>query len=352
VIHKNIEFHNVSELEQIQGLPGLALQRFPASVRHRLGHSTHERGRVVSQVSAGCELRFVTDADTIKVWLSALQEGGDVLIYKGDFFHSTHRLMPGIITTIQLETPARFREVTPQMLEGSSFSSNIWRIMISNGYTAVFHGIDSLGHDVRPPHKLEVPKVRWLAYGSSITYGAGTTLHHNSYIQQAARRLNVDVMCNGLGGACLCEPTVADFLATREDWDFVTLELGVNMRNMFTPEEFEKRVRYLVGIILEKNPGKPVILITIYPNYAEYLVRENHMVTLRDREYNDVLRRLVTENPSLDLHLIEGDEILTSPSGLCSDLLHPSDFGHILMGQNLAEKLRDIIYAHQGEISS
>jgi len=188
-----------------------------------------------------------------------------------------------------------------------------------------------------------VPKVRWLAYGSSITHGSGALVYSNAYIQQAARSLKVDVLCNGLGGACLCEKEMADFLASRGDWDFITVEIGVNMRGCFTAKEFEKRAEYLISTLLDKNPEKPVIIITIFPNWTDHSLNEDQSVVERNKKFNEILREIHARLNHKQLYMIEGADVVTDFSGLSCDLLHPSESGHIMMGENLAERLKSIL---------
>ena len=214
---------------------------------------------------------------------------------------------------------------------------------MSRGFSAVYHGIDTFGHGERPPMLREVPKLKWLAYGSSITHGSVAISHNNSYIEQAARRMGVDVLCNGLSGACLCEKIIADYFASRDDWDFITLEIGVNMRGPFTSEEFEVHARYLIKTIVESKPQKPVIVITIFPNRAVYFKNKEDVSHIRNREFNEILTKICNDIKMDNLYLIRGEDILTDFSGLSSDLIHPSDYGHTLMGENLAAKIRNII---------
>ncbi|TCT16356.1 lysophospholipase L1-like esterase [Natranaerovirga pectinivora] len=342
MIYDNLEFHNVMELQKKDGFSGLRLQRFPEEIRYSLGYEDDKRGRIASQTSTGCEVRFVTDSKKIRLYLSALDGDGEVLVYNGNFYYGKYTLKSGVITTIHLEADERFEEVNPEILQGYSFSHKVWRIAMNRGFSAVYHGIDVCGCTIRPPKENEVPKLRWLAYGSSITHGVESISHNNSYVEQAAKRLGVDVLCNGISGACLCEKEVADYMATRNDWDFITLELGVNMRVHFEPEEFEKRARYIIKKVIENNPDKPVIIITIFPNRSLYL-KQPDKIYYRNIEYNKILNEIHREFNANNLHIIQGDSILTNFSGLSSDLLHPSDDGHILMGENLAKKLKEII---------
>ncbi|MGG1516052.1 GDSL-type esterase/lipase family protein [Paenibacillus oryzisoli] len=349
MIWNQMSFHNTAELEAIPGLPGWRLQRFPRAVRDKLGHGAHEKGRFVSQASTGCEIRFVTDAPFIRIALSATVEDGDIVVYNGDFFHSMHRLKTGEICTLQLNKPERFDEVDASALRQGRFSPQVWRIAISRNYypgrafQVAFHHLDTFGHDVRPPMPEELPVLTMLAYGSSITHGSGATVQHLAYIQQTASRLGVDVWNKGVGGSCLIEPAMTDYLMQLEDWDLAVLELGVNMRGMFTPDEFEARARYLISGLLANQPGKPVVLISIFPNSADVRKDANNPLTESNREFIQRLQRIYDDLQHPHLHFVDGHDILTDFSRLTNDLIHPSDEGHIQMGQHLADRLRALV---------
>ena len=274
MIDNQIYFHNVASLEPAKGTLGVILQRFPKLVRDSLGTDEVQRGRYVANYSTGCEMRFVTASDMIRITLSAPMEGGNIIVYNGDFVHSIHYLPQGGVHTLHLEKNERFHQVDWDSIHKGRFSHEVWRVAVSRhhiasaGFTVVFHDLETFGHGHRPPHVNEMPSLQWIAYGSSITHGSGATMHHNAYVQHAARRLGVDVMNKGMGGSCFCEATMSEFLI-QSQWDIATLELGVNMRELFTTEEFRARAFYLVDQM--SRSGKPVFLITIYPNSAVYL---------------------------------------------------------------------------------
>ncbi|MNI07145.1 GDSL-like Lipase/Acylhydrolase [compost metagenome] len=341
MIYNQLEFHNVVELEESKQSPGLRLHRYPREVRDRLS----TRGSYISTQSSGCEIRFVTDAEAVRLTISSLEEDGDLIVFKGDYFHSNHRLQAGVKHTLLLEEPERFKQesLDRKLAEdlSLSFSPHVWRIMTCR-YTAVFHELDTFGRHVRPPHQDEVPKLRWLAYGSSITHGGAAIHYYNCYVQQAARRLGIDVLNLGLSGSCLCEKEAADFIADRDDWDLATLELGVNMRTRFTPEQFRERAQYLIQTVIQKHPHKPVVIITIFPNAATYSTVD-HQASSNEKQFNQILREIVAELDHPSLYLIEGSEIMKEMSSLAFDLLHPSEYGHMLMGENLAAKLKGIM---------
>ncbi|WP_127583098.1 SGNH/GDSL hydrolase family protein [Paenibacillus koleovorans] len=351
VNHKpdGIQFYNVEELEQIPGVPGLTLQRYPADVRERLGIDVYDMGRRSATMAAGCELRFVTESRQVRLYVSSPLTDGELVVYHGDYFHSMHTVKAGGVVGLSLQKHDMFLQVTEQSLRVGRFSPDVWRVVVSRasgGGTSIqltFHHLDTFGYPVREPLPEEVPSVRWLAYGSSITQGGSAIHQHGTYVQQAARRLGVDVYNKGLSGSCYIEPQVADYLASLTNWDIATLELGVNMRGRFTTEQFRERAEYLVSTLLEKHPDKPIVLLTIFPNVATRFINEPNPVTLANEAFCEQLRDLQRTLGAPNLHLIEGSDILTDFSGLTADLVHPSDYGHMLMGQQLAERLRVIL---------
>jgi hypothetical protein len=348
MIHDNIELHNTVELEEAAG-GGVYLRRIPKAVRDCLS----PLGRMVSQESAGCELRFVTEADSIRVSVSSLPStlapwelhNQDVFIFKGAFFHSHVRLEPGRINHINLTdigatVKNAFLALKPEARDIGYFNHTVWRIMFGR-YPAIFQGVDTFGYPVRPPAPQELPPKRILFYGSSITNGASPTLYHLSYVQQAARHLKADALNQGLSGSCLCERVMADYLAGRDDWDIVCLELGVNMRNRFTPDEFRARTRYLTERVIEQHPDKPVFLLTIFPNGQSPRNAAEPCDLQRSQEnFCAILRDIRADLRHPHLHLIEGADVLTDYSGITKDLIHPGDYGHTEMGWNLARAMQ------------
>ncbi|NOU64831.1 lipase [Paenibacillus sp. LMG 31461] len=333
MIREHMYLHNVTEVEKHPTTGELQLYRFPKHVRHVLG----DRGRIVSEEASGCEIRFVTEAPAIRITLCLPETDGDVFIFKGGLFHSQHRLNAGVRHTLHLEAPNRIQNIDCEHLMQSGFAPEVWRIFFGRTTCLISH-LQTFGYPVRPPQPNEMPTQQWLAYGSSITHGMYN--QPMTYIQQAARRLSMDVYNCGLSGSCLCEKEVADFLADRQDWQIATLELGVNMRDRYTVEQFHDATDYLLKRLITKHPDKPIFVITIYPNIATYNDSET---TKKDAAFNEVLRAHVRKFNHPNLHLIEGDEILDDFSGLSVDLVHPGEYGHMRMAYQLAEQIKKIL---------
>lgn len=335
MIHNGVEFHNVVELEEGTGFGGgLLLRRYPREVRHTLG----ERGRFISEEATGCEIRFVTAGANVKITLTLPEADGVVKVFRGGFFHSEHSLSAGVTRTLLVSAPARVDAAGDALGSGdwgSRFDPRVWRFCFGRS-VVVFHGVNAFGHPVRPPERHEAPPLRWLAYGSSITHGGENS--SMSYVEQAARLLGADVLNKGLSGACQCDPAVAGFLAEQQNVDLITLEMGVNMRDSVPAEEFASRTGYVLEQIMDRQPDTPLFVITIYPNFSRWLNPEAARV---DERFNEILREHVGRlGKRGNLHLIEGSDILRRPEDLSCDLIHPSDWGHIAMGHQLAGVIR------------
>lgn len=331
MIYQNVELHNVVEIENHPGLPGVVLRRVPRAVREKLDVKT----RRLAGLSSGCEIRFVVDEVSPRVSLMA-QDDTEVQVYAGDFLVAKHAVPGGVIKTLALESPPGFANVKASALH-RTFSPNVWRIGCNRTDVALV-GIETFGAAIRPPSESEKPRTRWLAYGSSITHSNFET----GYPHVAARMLGVDVLNLGHSGSCRAESAMADFLATRNDWDFATAELGINMRGSFTTDEFRDRCTYLIHRIVDANPTKPVCIITHFPTGATHRVEEDQGAT-REREFDQTLRDIVSAKKHPKLHLIEGASILDRFDLHTIDLVHPSTVGQVRMGMNLAQKLSELI---------
>jgi lysophospholipase L1-like esterase len=338
MLHHDLELHNFAEIEPWAGYATGALQRIPRRVADQLS----PRGRFIALESAGSEIRFVTEAPTAHLYLGSLHgtpgaphAAAEVLIYRGDFRHDHVLLTPGLQTCIELNIPEKLANLPPEVLRGRRFSANVWRIFFERSRVALHH-LDAHGYAVRPPAADEKPSLRWLAYGSSITNGSAATRHVNSYVQQAAWRLGVDVINQGMSGACAIEPAMVDWLASRHDWDFATCELGINLLNSIDAAEFRRRATHLVETLRARHPAKPLALITHFTFEAHLKPAETAKREKADA-FDTALRDLAAAH---GLALIEGRSLLADACGLSTDLIHPADHGMFQMGETLATALR------------
>jgi lysophospholipase L1-like esterase len=233
-------------------------------------------------------------------------------------------------------------QLDPGFCAEMPFSPRVARLVLAGGPLYV-HAIE--GEGLRPPTSDELPRTRYLAYGTSITHGGAATGPHLCYVAQAARRLGADLINLGVGGSAYCEPELADHIAARDDWHVASLALSVNMIGAgFTLDEFAERVSYMVNAVAGANTERPVVCVTIYPHFREFGPQfENPEAKGAPEQYRQRLRDVVAACPYPNVHLVEGAEILADPGGLTVDLIHPADNGMIQMGENLARRIAGLL---------
>lgn len=331
-LYRDCELHNIVELDADAGYPGALVRRYPRSVSEKLFN-----GALVAENASLCELRFVREGGRRLALCVTSLGGGELFIYRGDLLQTHLRLTSGELVRHVIDFEGDpFSRLVPEALKPSRFATDVWRVLF-DGLT-LLHGIDRMGCQLRPPRADEKPRVRWLAYGSSITHGFSPVSRRQCYVAQTAWRLGWDALNLGLSGACFCEPVVADYLASRDDWDIITCELGVNMRDSVEPDEFDRRARHLVKTLTTRRPGKPVVLISPFTSAAD-LLREPDAVSRRIAGYTASLRAIAAEHAGRHVHFIDGREILPGITGLTCDLVHPSTEGHTIMAERLAPRL-------------
>jgi len=223
------------------------------------------------------------------------------------------------------------------------FHPRVTRLVMGLGGPVHLCGIE--GGEIRPPRPEELPSLRYLAYGTSITHGASASGLHLCYAAQTARRLGADLINLGVGGACHAEGELADYIAGRGDWHVATLALSVNMVAGFAPDAFYERVSYMVNAVCGADPNRPVGCITLFPHFRDCANGEDPAGPWPEisEQYREKLREAVAACPHPNAHLIEGPEILTDIEGLKPDLVHPGDIGMIQMGENLAVRLLPLL---------
>lgn len=339
MVEQNLEFHNVDHLEHVPGMSGLRLERFPEHFRKELGIPENHNGQFRAKRAHGCEIRFVTEARYFDICLTAVEADIDIVVYYGDNMHSKYTLKEGICSVLHIEYPEMYHQVDTAQIPRRRFASYVWRIQFGmNGYV-YFHYLDTFGYNHRPPKKEEKPATLWAAYGSSITCGSVTTLYSNCYIEQAAHHLGYDVLNKGLSGSCMCEKAAADYLA-KLPVDVLSLELGVNMLIPFEEEEFRQRVNYLLSRVKEESPAKRIYVIDIFKNRGPILLNRENNQYRHYEPFKKLVRELVQEMKDDRMVYFDGHDILLDETYLSTDLLHPSDQGHICMGRNLADRIR------------
>jgi len=337
MIHDHIDCLGFAEAVPVTG-GAVRLQRVPESVRSALNPGAQEK-----VLRPACnELRCVTDDDRVRITLSSPEDMILVAPFYGCFKHGGEWRVRSEPVSVELEAPPRPLEIGAALGE-MPYAPRVCRLLLHGGGHVLLHGAEGSG--LRPPTAEELPRLRLLTYGTSITHGARATMPHLSYVRQLAWRLGADLVNLGVGGACLCEHEFADYIAGRDDWDVALLSLSVNMIGKgFTLDEFSERVSYMVNTVAGADTKRPVVCVTIYPHFRDYLPTDHpSQGKAPAEEYRERLRRAVADCAHPNVTLIEGRDVLDDMCGLTGDLIHPGDLGMIRMGENLAKRIAPLV---------
>lgn len=327
----SVDLVNVGELTPIPGEQGtVRLSRYPSFLEEEY---SLPNGKTASRQSTGCEVRLISSSPKVTLRISS-PDKAIVQYYQGDFWMAEiHELEEGRIHQFSLDVSDQLRRLPTKAKADCLFSIDIIRFVVERG-TVHLHEIDTHGFDYRKTSGEKQPKLKWLAWGSSITQAA------HGYAHQAACRLGVQLLNKGLSGSCGAEPSVATWLADDVDWDFATLEWGINLRGDIGVSEFRTRVNRCLDIFLRRE--KPVFLLTNFPcdAFLEGMIEED--VSKRQQLFDDIIRDAYVSRKDRhpNLHLVEGKEVLSNWTWLIGDLVHPSKFGHSCMGEKLADIIR------------
>lgn len=318
MIFKNMEFHNVEEIIECE--KGYAMQRIPSFVSEKLNEGARDRS---CRFTTGVEIRFRMCSDTVKITLSAdkdLEAQTAFLFYgsfQGGWQHSSAALGEDG-TTIEI-TKAENIGVLKKITEKRKlpFDPEVVRIVLPYG-TCYFKEI--IG-DVEPPQKSELPQRTYLAYGSSITHGSLALAQPCSYPFQIARRLGTDYLNLGFAGTAFLEREMAEYIVSRKDWDFASVELGINMiDSRFTSGLFEKRAEDFMKVLAADS--RKIYCTNIFGN--------NYV----DQRNIKIYREIVEKYASGHLIFTDGLKLLDQEDYISEDMIHPSLEGIMEIAKN------------------
>ena len=340
IIHDNILFNNVEELVPTRN--GMRICRFKEDVRLKM----NERAKRIALFSDGCELRFVSSANYMVLKLKATLSGKSVFtghakatVMCGDYYNKTVEIFEGAETTVILERAQEFYNMPDSFFEGNTFDKNVWRIYLSDGQFE-YCGIETYGEEIRPPEPSEMPKETILSYGSSISHGLISSDNTQSYVNTFARLMEMDVLVKGLSGSCFVEKEIADSFAENDNWDYALLEIATNTMVALKTEEFEKRFNYFADKLYAT--GKKLIFVTI-PLQRAHFLDESCPGYEALRAFNKIIVDKCAQLDPERVFLVDGTKLVKKTNYLTMDRIHPSTAGHIDMGYNLYNMVKDWI---------
>jgi len=205
--------------------------------------------------------------------------------------------------------------------------------------------VDFAGLKVKPDARLEPieaePRIRYVAYGDSVTQGFTAGGIDKTYPFLVAKEKGWEAINLGLGGRSSGSSPADAQTITSLKADVISLFIGVNdWQGSVPPERYRANLEAFVSNIRKTQPKTPVYLLTslwVAPNWSKPSGQVNDLET-----YRQVLRDLVEARNDPNLHLVEGVDLI-DPDPLLFDkvAVHPNDEGFAMMAERLAEKLNE-----------
>ena len=306
MIFHSIDFHNVEEIREDE--QGYRLYRFPLSLADQMDEGAER----VSNLSTGIELRFklISDKAVLKLRAEAAEEAQVAYIYFGSFqggWYLSSKVILEKETEILIKRPDNMDILKKISIEQKlGFNPEVVRVVLPYG-RCLFIGIEG---DIEVPQKADYPNRTYLAYGSSITHGSLALAMPHTYPFQIAQKFSYDYLNLGMAGSARLEKPLAQSLRQRNDWDFMSMEIGINMIKSFDEETFEKRLKEFLAAFKEEH--RPIFVTSIFGYQGE----------LQERASN--FREIVRNHAGDPLIFTDGLELLNKPEYVSQDLTHPS----------------------------
>lgn len=308
MIFQNIDFHNVAELEEVHD--GYRMCRIPRDVMEQMNERIREKS---AWYSTGVELRFRMLSDSVKVHLRAgiAEEAQVVCLYYGDFqggWRYSSKTINEMDTAIEISRPENLDTLWQITREKElPFSPEVVRMVLPYG-ECVFIGMEG---EVEPPKKEDTPATTYLAYGSSITHGSLALASPYAYPFRIARKFGCDYLNMGFAGSAHLEKAMAEYIISRTDWDFASMEMGINMLGeKFDEKLFEERVAQFTEVLA--NDSRPIFVTDIFAHWP--------MEHQKTEKYREIVKKYAGKR----FIFTTGTELLGNIAFISQDMAHPS----------------------------
>ena len=307
MIFQQIDFHNVEQM--IPWENGYLMARLPETVFQRVNQGIRERSGFYS---TGIELRFRLNSDSVDLWLRAMPELEAQVAYlfygsiQGGWQMSSY-VIGTEPTRLHLQKPDNLetlKRITEK--ERLPFSPEVIRLVLPYG-NCIFLKAEG---DMEPPRPGDTPADCYLAYGSSITHGSLALAAPYTYPFRIAQKMKCDYLNLGFAGTAQMEPAMAEYIVSRKDWSFASVEMGVNMLGeSFSEKGFEQNIDRFTAI-LAKDP-RPVFATSIFGFPG-------------DQKRADQFRAIVKKYAESRLLFVDGLELLNQDAYISQDGVHPT----------------------------
>ena len=329
--------HGTAEVVEVED-GALRLFRVPRNLLPKL----NERVNIRAVSPAGAELRFRMGSSPVRLKLRRMPDASNPVftsqtavlagIFRGDFQGSWIALQEG---DNEIEIAPFTGSVDVLAKNRSRFSPELTRIVLP---PFIELRLLELEGEIEPPRPGDCPEFNYLAYGSSITQGAYTPLGTGTYPAVLGRELGVDVCNLGFGGGAHLEPEIAEWIVSREDWHFATLELGANLFGL-TVDEFRSRVGNFLAVFASDSRHRPVFCLDLLPNPGEI----GGGAAEKAAAFREIVEDEINAAGVTFLFRLEYASSLARVSDLSTDLLHPAAHAFESIGRTLAGQIEPLL---------
>jgi lysophospholipase L1-like esterase len=202
---------------------------------------------------------------------------------------------------------------------------------------------------ILPPSPDDRPVV--LFHGDSITHGHGVTTPRETYAWQACEIANCRSLNLGFGGSAWADTVVAEYIASRTDWDVLVLMLGTNSfggtaaGKPETLEQYENKYDIFLATVRAQHPNNPILCITPILSHGDIAGSKNRNGDT-PQAYRDAIQRVVErrQKTDLNLHFLDGLKLVGNPIDLLpTDQIHPNMAGSMRMAEGVSAALKPIL---------
>ncbi|MEK6794354.1 MAG: hypothetical protein AABZ39_06235 [Spirochaetota bacterium] len=293
-----------------------------------------------SRMATGMEIAFETNSKTIALTFEILAS----VRPKGSADISPIECIAGEMTTSGFHA-AEFKRgmqravftIRPSADEG------IYRIVLAPGAIMRLHTleIDDNAYLKKPfEYMVELSgRAGWLVYGPPIVSPATVRAFSATHAAIASRVMDLLPVTLDLGAFMFTEEAVVQYLATRSDWQMISIAIGPEVIAAFGTDvkkfhaAYERALRTLRAV----HVRHPIICMT--PFWSP-LDRTGGIV----EEYREAIRGTIKSRilADRDIYFIEGSSIIMGPRGLLDDGASTDAFGEMIYTEALIGVFREI----------
>ena len=322
MIFDQMEFHNVEAM--VWEEDGYKMSRLPRDVAKQLDQGLRDN---TSFFSTGVEVRFRLTGEEVKLHFRAApdEEAQTALIFYGSIqggWQYSAKAIGEKETVITVKYPEELGKLEAISKQAKlPFSPRMVRILLPYG---TCHYLGKEG-DTEPPHKSDAPGECYLAYGSSITHGGMALMTPWTYPFQIACKFGMDYINQGYAGSAFMEKPMAEYIVSRKDWTFASVEMGINMlNNPLSDAAYEQRIKEFIEILAADS--RPVFVTDIFTHNGE------------KQERTELFRDIVRKHAEgTNLIYTPGKQLLCNPEYISADMTHPTREGIAQIAERWSE---------------